>query len=186
VPPTRASGPFLQGWAKGVLWISRGEGICHHAGKIYLVDTEAGVNADGIAGRGNGAVWEYDPKQATLRALFVAGSAAVGDNIDNLVVSPRGGMLLCENGDELTDESEPGTRLMGITPDGDSYAFARNNIDLSLEDVISAGKRIVADDYRMMEWAGACFDPEGETLFVNIQIPGITFAIWGPWEKGNL
>jgi hypothetical protein len=23
-------------------------------------------------------------------------------------------------------------------------------------------------------------------LFVNIQVPGITFAIWGPWERGNL
>jgi hypothetical protein len=22
-------------------------------------------------------------------------------------------------------------------------------------------------------------------LFVNIQVPGITFAIWGPWERGN-
>jgi secreted PhoX family phosphatase len=34
--------------------------------------------------------------------------------------------------------------------------------------------------------AGVCFDPYGEVLFVNIQRPGITFAIWGPWERGNL
>jgi secreted PhoX family phosphatase len=36
------------------------------------------------------------------------------------------------------------------------------------------------------EFAGATFSPDGETLFVNIQSPGITFAIWGPWENGAL
>ena len=30
------------------------------------------------------------------------------------------------------------------------------------------------------------FDPAGEVLFANLQEPGITFAIWGPWAKGNL
>src|SRR5688572_12705598 len=33
----RASGPFLQAWARGGLVMSRGEGICHHGGKLYLV-----------------------------------------------------------------------------------------------------------------------------------------------------
>ena len=28
--------------------------------------------------------------------------------------------------------------------------------------------------------------PDGETLFVNIQTPGVTLAIWGPWEDGAL
>jgi hypothetical protein len=37
-----------------------------------------------------------------------------------------------------------------------------------------------------MEFAGATFSPDGETLFVNIQTPGSTFAIWGPWRKGAL
>ncbi|HZI51574.1 MAG TPA: alkaline phosphatase PhoX, partial [Terriglobia bacterium] len=32
------------------------------------------------------------------------------------------------------------------------------------------------------EWAGACFSPDGEWLFVNIQTPGVTFAITGPWK----
>jgi secreted PhoX family phosphatase len=124
--------------------------------------------------------------EETLRAIFVAGSQQVGYNIDNITVSPRGGMLLCENGDPITDEYGPGTRLLGITPDGDSYSFAKNNVDLELEQTLAAGKRISPDYYRGAEWAGACFDPPGEVLFVNIQVPGITFAIWGPWEKGNL
>jgi secreted PhoX family phosphatase len=37
-----------------------------------------------------------------------------------------------------------------------------------------------------MEFAGATFSPDGETLFVNIQTPGSTFAIWGSWRKGAL
>ncbi|HEY7503454.1 MAG TPA: hypothetical protein VH700_05070 [Gemmatimonadales bacterium] len=47
------------------------------------------------------------------------------------------------------------------------------------------------------EWAGACFRPQGRTLFVNIQgetrpleNPGgdkrLTLAIRGPWEDGGL
>jgi len=182
----RASGPFLQAWARGGLVLSRGEGICHHGGKLYLVDTEAGRNAEGHPGHGEGAVWEYDPREQTLTAIFVADSQQVGDNMDNVTASPRGGLLLCENGDAVTDEYGTGTRLIGLTADGDSYAFAKNNIDLTLEEQVASGKRIFADYYRASEWAGACFEPGGEVLFVNIQVPGITFAIWGPWERGNL
>jgi hypothetical protein len=87
-PPVRASGPFLQSWAHGGLVMSRGEGICHHGGKLYLVDTEAGRDAGGLPGHGDGAVWEYDPREQTLTAIFVAGSQQVGDNIDNITASP--------------------------------------------------------------------------------------------------
>ena len=181
-----ASGPFLQAWAAGALWLSRAEGICHHDGKFYFVDTEAGRDAAGRPGHGDGAVWEHDPAANTLRALFVAGSQQVGDNIDNITVSPRGGILLCEDGDPVTDSYGPGTRIIGITAEGDSFPFAKNNIDLEREVIAGAGKHILPNDYRAEEWAGACFDAKGEVLFANIQIPGITFAIWGPWERGNI
>ena len=84
-------------------------------------------------GHGDGAVWEFDPVNSTLRAIFVAGSQIVGDNIDNITVSPRGGILLCEDGDPVTDRYGPGTRLIGLTGEGDSYAFAKNNLKLGLE-----------------------------------------------------
>jgi secreted PhoX family phosphatase len=54
--------------------------------------------------------------------------------------------------------------VVGITPQGELYNFARNAIN-------------------EREFAGACFSPDGRTMFVNIQDPGITFAIWGPWSK---
>nr|MBA3847962.1 DUF839 domain-containing protein [Planctomycetota bacterium] len=31
-------------------------------------------------------------------------------------------------------------------------------------------------------FAGACFSPDGTTLFVNIQSPTTTIAITGPWR----
>jgi secreted PhoX family phosphatase len=184
--PMSASGPFLQAWARGGLRMSRLEGICHHGDKFYFVDTEAGVNAEGRPGEGDGAVWEFDPEEKTIRALFVAGSQQVGDNIDNIAVSPRGGILLCEDGDPATDVYGPGTRLIGLTEAGDSYTFAKNAMAVELEEIVGAGKRIFPDYYETSEWAGACFDPGGDVLFVNLQRPGITFAIWGPWERGNL
>ena len=36
--------------------------------------------------------------------------------------------------------------------------------------------------------AGACFDPDGKTLFVNVygdDEPGATLAIAGPWRRGR-
>ena len=34
------------------------------------------------------------------------------------------------------------------------------------------------------EFAGSTFSPDGETLFVNIQDSiGMSFAIWGPWDR---
>ncbi len=89
------------------------------------------------AGRGMATArcGNFDPVANTLRALFVAGSQQVGDNIDNITVSPRGGILLCEDGDPVTDSYGPGTRIIGITAEGDSFPFAKNNIDLELEDI---------------------------------------------------
>jgi hypothetical protein len=182
----KASGPFLEAWAKGALRMSRGEGICYHAGKFYVVDTTAGTGPLGGRGNGEGAVWEYDPQAETLRAIFVAGSQLVADNPDNITVSPRGGILLCEDGEPVTDQYGPGTRVLGLTAEGQAYAFAKNNVWLDQSEIRVAGKSIRPGDYRGGEFSGVCFDPAGEVLFFNIQDPGITFAIWGPWTKGNL
>lgn len=59
-------------------------------------------------------------------------------------------------------------------------------MQLSADQIGAAGKLVTVGDYRGLEFAGACFDPKGLVLFVNIQTPGITFAIKGPWKRGNL
>ena len=61
-----------------------------------------------------------------------------------------------------------------------------NNINLTAAQIAAAGKKVAPGNYTQAEWAGACFSPDGRRLFVNIQTPGITFAITGPWHKGPL
>jgi uncharacterized protein len=34
---------------------------------------------------------------------------------------------------------------------------------------------------QFLSLAGVCFSPDGNTMFVNIQYPGMTVAITGPW-----
>lgn len=193
----KASGPFVQGRNLGALRMSRLEGCWYSASDrlIYMTDTSSGMDADpaseyaGIAGRGDGSVWTFDPAANLLTCIFQAQNKVAGNNFDNVTVSPRGGILLCEDGGGVEDDFGKGERLMGLTPAGETYLFAKNNVQLTEAEVRAAGKStefIKAEDHRNNEWAGATFDPSGRWLFVNIQTPGITFAITGPWERGLL
>ena len=53
--------------------------------------------------------------------------------------------------------------MKAMTADGKVYTLARNAFR--------------GDS----EFAGVCFSPDGQTMFVNIQTPGITLAVTGPW-----
>jgi secreted PhoX family phosphatase len=44
----------------------------------------------------------------------------------------------------------------------------------------------ITGNFAGSEFAGACYSPDGERLFANIQSPGITVAITGPWQNGAL
>jgi len=174
------SGPFLQGEAGGAAFFARGEGCWYGDRTIYFVDTAGGAF-------NNGSVWAYDPKKETLTAIFVSPDSVTADNPDNITVSPTGELLVCEDGSPQLDENgeiEAGLRLLGIGLDGSSYVFAENNI--VIDEPLVGRPFIEPDDYRSREWAGACFDPTGRYLFVNIQTPGVTFVITGPWSRGPL
>ena len=90
-------------------------------------------------------------------------------------MTPRGGLLLCE--DNAGPTTNAGERLLGLTLDGEIFTFALNNVNLTS----NYNARVLAGDYRQSEWAGACYSPDGQWLFVNIQTPGITIAITCPW-----
>ena len=62
--------------------------------------------------------------------------------------------------------AEVRNHLKGVTPDGKIYTLGRN---------VFQGNS---------EFAGAVFSPDGSTLFVNIQYPGMTLAVTGPWRAG--
>ncbi len=177
---TNTAGPFVQGWAQGALRMNRGEGVWYHAGKMYLMDTSGGpVN--------EGAIWELDLATQVMTCIFASASNLAGNNGDNITVSPRGHLVICEDGGTVNDQFGPGTRLMGLTGNGGTFIFAKNNINLSSAQLTAAGKLAsLAADRRSSEFCGACFDPTGRYLFVNIQTPGVTFAITGPWAKGPI
>ncbi len=173
------SGPYLQGEALGAARFNRGEGCWAHEGVIYFVDTAGGAAS-------KGAVWAYHPGASRLACLYASPSEVEADNPDNLTVRPGGGLLLCEDGggEVMTDGRRRGTRLLGLGADGVVFAFAENN--LLLEEGVTGRPLVEAGDHRGEEFAGACFDPSGRTLFVNIQTPGLTLAITGPWERGPI
>ncbi|MGY1424310.1 alkaline phosphatase PhoX [Lysobacter sp. A289] len=185
-PGDTLSGPFAQAWTQGALRMSRGEGIWHAGDSLFIVDTSTGMDDSGRKGHGRGAVWVLDLPSQTLRALFVSGNQLAANNPDNVTVSPRGGVVLCEDGGESLDQYGPGARVLGLTGAGESFYLAKNNAELTSSQIAGAGKQVAEGDYRRGEFCGACWDPAGETLFVNIQTPGITLAITGPWQHGGL
>ena len=157
---------YRQGLAGGGATFARLEGIWYGDGRIYIVSTTGG---DQEAGQ----VWEYDPSGERIRLLFESPGVEVLDMPDNLTVSPRGGLALCEDGE--TDD-----HVRGLTLDGEIFPFAKNNV------VLDGERNGIAGDFRHSEFAGVVYSPAGDWLFVNVQTPGITFAITGPWGDGPL
>lgn len=108
---------------------------------------------------GQGQVFAYNPKNDTLTLIVESINAEDLDNPDNITVAPFGDLFLCEDGDNVE-------YVIGVNSQGEVYDFAANALNGS-------------------EFAGACFSPDGKTLFVNMQTPGITLAIWGPWTRNR-
>ncbi|GAB5405352.1 MAG: DUF839 domain-containing protein [Aureliella sp.] len=157
-------GVYSQGKAKGGLTFARLEGCCVHGGHVFVTATSGGDSE-------SGQVWKLDPRENRLSLVFESPGSKVLDMPDNMTVSPRGGILLCEDGDYVPQ------RLQVLTEDGTLFPFAANNMQLD-------GLHGHKGDFRGSEWAGATFTADGEWLFVNLQTPGVTFAITGPWRKG--
>jgi secreted PhoX family phosphatase len=154
-----------QGIAAGGAQFDRLEGIWCFDDRIYFVSTSGGPE--------RGQVFELDLKDDRLRLVFHSPSLDVLDSPDNICLSPRGGMVLCEDGS--------GTEyLHGLTRDGQIFRFAENTA------VLDGERNGITGDFTGSEWCGATFDPKGEWLFANLQSPGITFAITGPWAGGGL
>ena len=156
----------LRGFAKGALRFARGEGMAvdRRRGRsthVYISCTMGGPKR-------LGQVWRYSPSRAEgsgaeardpgkLELFVESDDPGKFKNCDNVAVTPWGGLILCEDGPD--DQAQ---YLRGVTPRGQLYTIARNGYS---------------------EFAGACFSPDGRTLFVNAQSPGITFAVTGPWQR---
>jgi secreted PhoX family phosphatase len=120
-----------------------------------------------------GQVWELDTINERIRLIFESPGLEVLNMPDNICLSPRGGLVVCEDGTVRPS-------IHGLTRDGRIFRFAWNNATL-------AGERNgLVGDFTSAEFAGATYSPDGKWLFVNMQRPGITIAITGPWEDGGL
>lgn len=157
-----------QGRAAGAAGFARLEGAVHHQGTIYFVSTQGGdpdpdhEPPDGF-GDGRGQVWAYETRSGALRLVYQSPRAAALDLPDNVTVSGRGTLVLCEDGDG-------DNYLRGLTRNGEIFDFCR------LEPVPGDPGA---------EFAGTTFGPGGHTLYVNVQAEqGRTVAIWGPWQRG--
>ena len=154
---------YVQGRRGGGAAFRRLEGVWYGDGRIYIVSTIGGD-------AGVGQVWEYDPSGERLRLLFESPDRSVLELPDNLCVSPHGGLMLCED-----SVGENFVRWLAL--DGRIFPFARNNI------VLAGERNGIVGDFRAREFAGATYSPDGRWFFVNAQVPGITFAITGPWAR---
>jgi hypothetical protein len=181
-------GNFAQGLAKGGAIFRRPEGAWYSDSTVFFVCTDGGST-------GNGQVFALDIKRQRVRLVYDSPHVDDLDNPDNLTVTPRGGLLFCEDGAGNGDHLHlglPTERLVGLTQTGHIFTFANNLIDFR---AVSAGGmgpytrpsgKTFDGNLRSQEWAGATFSRDGEWLFVNIQTPGVTFAITGPWHRGPL
>ena len=160
---------FRQGVEQGAARFARLEGAFHGDGGIYVVSTNGG---DATAGQ----VFHYRPTGADtgeLTLVFESPSHDVLDSPDNIVLSPRGGLIMCEDGS------------------GDQYV---RGLDREGQ-VVNLVRSPQAEGARQPgEFAGSCFSPDGRVLFFNVQgsrriggsVPSATYALWGPWEDGPL
>ncbi|GGF27592.1 hypothetical protein GCM10010954_28350 [Halobacillus andaensis] len=144
--------PTLEAGQKGCIAFSRLEGAYFEGGVFWFDDTSAG---DKDLGR----VYRYIPATNTLELFYESSSANDLEMPDNICITPWGDLWIAEDGDGVD-------RIIGMTPEGETYVFAENKINDS-------------------ELAGPTFSTQGDTFFVNIQSPGITFAIWGPFARKN-
>lgn len=143
-----------RGAAAGATLFARGEGIHMGESELYFCCTSGGVAKLGQIFRlvpGRGG------RPDRLQLFFESTSREQFNYGDNLTVGPNGHLVVCE--DQYTDVVE--NHLRGITPAGAAYPIALLR--------------------EQTEWAGACFSPDGRTLFVNAYSPARTFAITGPW-----
>ena len=152
----------LRAFKAGAMRMARCEGIWHTGDAAYIAATTGGPAS-------LGQLWRYTPSPhegteaeatapATMELFVESQSASVLKNCDNLCASPWGDLFVCEDGTGADG-------IVRIRPNGEIHRFAQNILNDS-------------------ELAGVCFSPDGNTLFANLQDPGMTVAITGPWERG--
>jgi MYXO-CTERM domain-containing protein len=127
---------------------------------IWFADGSVYVCSTSGGPIGRGQIFRLDPTAdgGAITLLAQSTGTAVLDMPDNITVAPWGDVFMAEDG-----SAEQFVRVLDAS--GAVHDFARN--------ALSGG-----------ELAGVCFSPDGRTLFVNLQVDGLTLAVWGPFPEG--
>ncbi len=130
-----ANAVFMQGRERGAAGFLALEGAMFSRGSVYFV-ASAGGDAE------KGQIWRYTPngrKHGTLTLLYESRGGRLLDEPDALTVSPRGAVLVCEDGD---GEDQGGTNfLRALNPSGELITFARNDTPLDVHAFDDEAKR---------------------------------------------
>ena len=145
----------------GAARFARGEGMWYDNNTIYFACTNGGYNK-------SGQIFKYTPsphegsseeetKSGVITLFIEPNNTNIVEFADNITVAPWGDLIIAEDGPQKQ-------YLRGITPHGKIYTLACNS-------------------WNLVEFAGPCFSTNQNSLFVNIQSPGLTLEITGPWKK---
>ena len=144
---------YKQGLAKGGATFSRGEGAVYSRNSVFFATTSGGD-------AGLGQIFELHLKNndvQELELIFESTDAAAMAAPDHICASPlNNNLIICEDGagaEYLHLLRRSGNQI---------YRLAEN----------------LYPGQTGSEWAGACFSPDGQTLFANVYTPGAVFAIW--------
>lgn len=153
----------LRGFAKGAARFARGEGTWFGDNELFFACTSGGQNQQGqvfryVPGKFEGTNREHETP-GKIQLFAEPNDTDICKSCDNLTISPWGDVVMCE------DHSD--AYIVGLTPEGEFYKLGNNK------------------GFPTSEFAGVCFSPSGKTMFVNMQVPGITIAVTGPWRKAG-
>lgn len=145
------------------------EGGIQDGDHVYFTSKLGGAAAAGY-------IFEYNPRIETIRVIYESPGHDQFSGPDNLVVSPRGNLVVCE--DRVTSWTA-GQSIAGVSREGELHKFCQVDPGLAVR-WNGLDLRATA---RVSEWAGVCFSADGKWMFANIYNPGITVAITGPWDS---
>ncbi len=149
----------IRGAALGAATFARGEGLCVAGDRFAFTCTIGGPARIGQVFTYTPSAFEGTQRETEapgqLTLIAEANASSLLRNCDNLTMAPWGDLIVCE-------DTSNHCGLVGISPDGSQYPMADNA-------------------YSNSELAGVCFSPDGDIMFVNIQYPGMTLAITGPF-----
>ncbi len=143
---------YREGLARGGATFSGPEGMWYSRSSIFFACTSGGDKS-------LGQIWALHLQRdnQSLELIYESADPRQLDSPDNICATPSGNnLIVCEDG-------TGGEYLHVLRCDGSHIS--------------RLGQKIMRG-FEYSEWAGACFSPDGKTLFANLQDPSMTLAIW--------